>query len=123
MCKYFDASDTYRVETTRDTDPLHTLPAGAGLKTGVMKAHITVYELGDEASPTLPTLREFLARHTDPKTDLLSYDMLGTLLTIDPAPLRALPTERATRFERATLALGRRCSTRLSYARVMFTLP
>jgi hypothetical protein len=58
-----------------------------------MRAFITVYEPGDDAHPSLPTLRAFLADHTDSHTGLLSYDRLGPKLTIDPAPLLALPEE------------------------------
>jgi hypothetical protein len=66
---------------------------GTRLMPGLMKAHITVYEPGDYAHPSLPTLRTFLADYTEPNTGLLSYDRLGPKLTIDPAPLLALPEE------------------------------
>ena len=90
MCKYFSAGDEYAVETTRDMDPEQR---GTHVMSGRMKAHLTVYEPGDSCSPTLPTLRQFLADYTDPKTGLLSYQILGPKLTIDPAPLLALPKE------------------------------
>ena len=90
MCKYFSAGDEYAVETTRDMDPEQK---GTHVMPGRMKAHLTVYEPEDFAHPSLPTLRDFLADYTNPDTGLLSYEMLGPKLTIDPAPLRALPEE------------------------------
>lgn len=90
MCKYFTATDEFAIETTRDMDPEHR---GTRLMPGLMKAMITVYEPGDQAHPSLPTLRDFLAVHTDPESGLLSYDRLGPTLTIDPAPLLQLPPE------------------------------
>ena len=90
MCKYFSAGDEYAVETTRDMDPEQK---GTRVMSGRMKAHLTVYEPGDHAHPSLPTLRAFLSDYIDPKTGLLSYEILGPKLTIDPAPLMALPEE------------------------------
>ncbi|MDQ2912779.1 MAG: hypothetical protein M3T56_05930 [Chloroflexota bacterium] len=89
MCKYFDASDDLAVETTRDMDPVHPGKQSRGL----MKAHITVYEPDDYAHPSLPTLRAFLAIHTDPATGLVRYDLLGPTLAINPSPLLKLPEE------------------------------
>jgi len=90
MCKYFSAGDEFAVKTTRDMDPERK---GTRVMSGLMKAHITVYEPGEYAHPSLLTLRDFLVTHTDPNTGLLSYDRLGPTLVIDPAPLIALPTE------------------------------
>ena len=90
MCKYFTAGDEYSVETTRDMDPERR---GNRVVSGLMKAHVTVHEPGDYAHPSLPTLRAFLADYIEPTTGLLSYTMLGPKLTIDPAPLLALPKE------------------------------
>ena len=90
MCKYFTATDDLAIETTQDMDPERR---GNNLKSGLMKAHLTVYEPGEYAHPSLPTLRDFLAEHTDPKTRLVRYDILGPTLTIDPAPLLELPQE------------------------------
>ena len=90
MCKYFEADDALAVETTRDMDPDNP---GKRVLPGRMKAFLTVYEPGDDPHPSLPTLREFLATLTDPATGLVSFDLLGPALTIDPAPLRALPPE------------------------------
>ena len=90
VCKYFTAGDEYAVETTRDMDPERR---GNRVVSGLMKAHITVYEPGDYGHPSLPTLRAFLADHIEPTTGLLSYTRLGPKLTIDPAPLMALPEE------------------------------
>jgi hypothetical protein len=42
---------------------------------------------------SLPTLRDLLAKSVDPTTGLLKYDIFGVPLTMDPAPLRALPRE------------------------------
>ena len=59
-----------------------------------MRAFLTVYEPGDDAHPSLPTLREFIDRHQDhPATRLVRYEMSGTTLAIDPLPLRQLPVE------------------------------
>jgi hypothetical protein len=74
MCKDFTAGDEYAIETTRDMDPERN---GSRVMPGVMKAHIMVYEPGDDAHPSLPTLRDFLADHTDRNTGLLSFDRLG----------------------------------------------
>ena len=60
---------------------------------GLMRAFLTVYEPGDDAHPSLPTLREFIDRHLDTATGLVRYEMLGTTLAIDPLPLRQLPVE------------------------------
>jgi hypothetical protein len=76
MCKYFTATDEFAVPTTRDMDPEHR-----GTR------------LIDDADPSLPTLREFLATNTDPTSGLTSYALLGPRLTIDPAPLLRLPPE------------------------------
>ena len=54
---------------------------------------VTIYEPADDAHPSLPTLREFLAKHTDPESGLVSYDFFGPTLRIDPAPFLQLPPE------------------------------
>src|SRR5712691_8104669 len=76
-------------------DPGRTLPTGQGIKPGVMRMHLSVYEPNDEYArhPSLPTLGELLAKNVDPTTGLLTYDMQGVPLTMDPAPLRELPAE------------------------------
>lgn len=58
-----------------------------------MRAFITVYEPGDEADPSLPTLLQFLSQNTDPRTGILTYRRTGHSLSFDPAPLRALPAQ------------------------------
>ena len=91
MCKNFIADDEYAIETTHNMNPAGPEPA---MRAGLMKAHISVWEPGEYAHPTLPNLREFLAKNTDPKTRLLSYTVIGSnTLTIDPTPLRELPAE------------------------------
>jgi hypothetical protein len=90
MSKYFSATDEFRIETSQDMDPERK---GTHIMPGLMRAHITVYEPGDDAHPSLPTLRDFLAKHIDPNTGLLTYEMLGSKLTLDPTPLRQLPAE------------------------------
>lgn len=90
MCKYFAATDEFAVPTTQDMDPERR---GARLMPGRMKAMLTIYEPIDDAHPSLPTLREFLAKHTDRKSGLVSYDLAGPTLTIDPMPLLQLPPE------------------------------
>ena len=88
MCKYFTATDEFAVPTTQDMDPEHR---GTRFMPGVMKAFVTIYEPNDDAHPSLPTLREFLAKNTDPKSGLVSYAVLGPRLTIDPAPFSSMP--------------------------------
>ena len=90
MCKYFTASDEFAVSTTQDMDPERR---GTHVMRGQMKAMISVFEPIDDPHPSLPTLREFLAKHTDPESGLVSYELRGPKLTIDPAPLLALPQE------------------------------
>src|SRR6266566_3685749 len=90
MCKYFTATDDLAVETTKDMDPERR---SNRWMPGLMKAMVKVYELGEEADPSLPTLREFLAKHTDPESGLVNYDYAGPTLTIDPKPLLQLPPE------------------------------
>jgi hypothetical protein len=90
MCKYFTATDEFAVKTTRDMDPEHR---GTRLRPGLMKAMVTIYEPNDDPHPSLPTLREFLATHTDPESGLVRYDRFGPMLSIDPAPLLQLPPE------------------------------
>jgi hypothetical protein len=90
MCKYFTATDEFAVKTTRDMDPEHR---GTRLMPGLMKAMVTIYEPNDDPHPSLPTLREFLATHTDPESGLVRYDRFGPMLSIDPAPLLQLPPE------------------------------
>ena len=60
---------------------------------GLMKAMVTIYEPNDDPHPSLTTLREFLAKHTDPTSGLVSYEFVGPTLTIDPTPLLQLPAE------------------------------
>src|SRR2546425_9305635 len=70
------------------------LVPGAGRKSGVMKGHITVYEPGDYAHPSLPTLREFITKNMDASTGILTFDAPGNVrLSMDPAPLREFPAE------------------------------
>ncbi len=90
MCKDFTATDDLAVETTHDMEPARP---GTRLMPGLMRAMVTVYEPADEAHPSLPTLREFLAKHTNPESGLVSFDYLGPTLTIDPTPLLQLPPE------------------------------
>jgi hypothetical protein len=90
MCKSFTATDEFAVSTTQDMDPERR---GTRVMPGLMKATITIFEPADEPHPSLPTLREFLARHTDPRSRLVTYAIMGPTLTIDPAPLLQLPPE------------------------------
>jgi hypothetical protein len=90
MCKYFTATDDLALRTTQDMDPERR---GTRLMPGLMKAMLTIYEPDDDAHPSLPTLREFLAEHTDPKSGLVIYNLLGPALTIDPTPMLQLPPE------------------------------
>lgn len=90
MSKYFTATDEFAVSTTQDMDPERR---GTRLMSGQMKAMITIFEPIDDPHPSLPTLREFLAKHTDPKSGLVNYELRGPKLTIDPAPLLQLPQE------------------------------
>ena len=90
MCRYFTATDELAVETTQDMDPEHR---GTRPMPGLMKAMVTIYEPVDDAHPSLPTLREFLAKHTDTESGLVRYDFFGPTLTIDPTPLLELPPE------------------------------
>jgi hypothetical protein len=64
MCRYFTATDEFAVETTQDMDPERRRNR---LMPGLVKAMLTVDEPADDAHPLLPTLREFLANHTDPR--------------------------------------------------------
>ena len=90
MCKHFTATDEHAVEAIKDMDPERR---GTRVMAGLMKAMVTIYEPGDAPHPSLPTLREFLAKHTDPESGIVSYDFLGPTLMIDPTPLLQLPPE------------------------------
>lgn len=94
MARSFDAADKFAVERTEDMDPFHTLAPGTGTRSGVMKAHVTVWEQGDKPHESQPTLREFLAKNVDPTTDVLTFTAhTGVRLSMDPTPLRELPAE------------------------------
>lgn len=93
MPKYFVASDDLAIETTQNMDPFGKLGNASGMKKGRMKAYVSVCDPGEDAHSSLPTLREFLDKYTDPATGMLSYDLAGQRLSIDPTPLRALPSE------------------------------
>jgi len=90
MSKYFDATDEFAIAATDELGPPGTR-RGASIATGRMKAHLTVWEPEDEEHPTLPTLREFLRRHVDQQTRLLTYAFDGWSLVMDAAPLLELP--------------------------------
>jgi len=90
MCKYFTATDDLGVKAIKDMDPERR---STRVMAGLMKAMVTIYEPGDAPHPSLPTLREFLAKHTDPETGLVSYGYAGPTLAIDPTPLLQLPPE------------------------------
>jgi hypothetical protein len=91
MTKYFGAADRFGVRTTQDMDPAHP---GTRLMPGIMKASLSVYEPSDECQPhpSLPTLGELLEK-VDPKTGVLTFDYVGRPLSMDAAPLLALPAE------------------------------
>ncbi len=93
MSKYFQATADYGIEATQEMDPAH--PGGSGLKSGIMTACVHVYEPSDECQPhpSLPTLREFLAKNVDPASGILTFSMGQQKLSMDPAPLRDLPSE------------------------------
>jgi hypothetical protein len=90
MSKRFDAADAFGVATTHAVGPPGTL-RGAAIATGRMKAHLTIWEPEDEEHPTLPTLREFLQQHLEPRTRRLTYAFDGRSLVIDATPLFELP--------------------------------
>ncbi len=94
VCKSFTATDEYAVDAIRDMDPSGSLPGGAGMRSGVLRARVTVWEPGEDAHPSLPTLRELLEKNVDAATGTLTFVAPGnTRLSMDPAPLRALPAE------------------------------
>jgi len=95
MTRYFEAGPEHAVETARDMDPERRLPPGQGIRPGLMRLHLSVYEPNDECQPhpSLPTLGELLAKNVDTTTGLLRYEMEGVPLAMDPAPLTELPAE------------------------------
>src|SRR5438270_14047013 len=93
MCKYFTATDEFAVPTTQDMDPEHR---GTRFMPGVMKAFVTIYEQNDDAHsslPSLPTLREFLAKQDYAKPGLLTYCVACLSLAIDYSPFLVLSRE------------------------------
>ena len=91
MPKYFTASEELSVETSQDMDPHRP---GTSIMPGLARAHLTVYERGEECSGTLPTIADLLHAWVDPSTGLITLDRVtGLALKIDPAPLRDLPAD------------------------------
>jgi len=91
MTKWISAPAEYGVETSQDMDPHHP---GTHVLPGIARAHLGVYEPGEECSPTLPTVAELLATSVNPVTGLLSIERYtGLPLRLDPAPLRELPAD------------------------------
>jgi hypothetical protein len=89
MSKSFVASEDLSVETTQDMDPHRP---GTSVLPGRARAHLTVYEPGDECSDTLPTIADLLSAWVDRSTGLITLDRIAGLdLKFDPAPLRELP--------------------------------
>jgi hypothetical protein len=92
--QYFSAGSEFEVETTQDMNPHKP---GTEIMPGMAKAHLTVYEEGEECSTTLPTVGDLLAKHVDPSSGLLSLrGLMGRDLDLkmDPTPLRALSQDR-----------------------------
>ena len=88
MPKYFSADSKFEVETTQGMNPDQR---GVAAMRGVAKAHLTVYEDGEDCSNTLPTLADLLEQ-IDSATGLLSLERyVGLDLKMDPTPLRDLP--------------------------------
>ena len=91
MPKYFHAAEDLSIETSQDMDPERR---GTHLLSGRARAHLTVYEPGEECSSTLPTIADMLRTYVDPATGLLSLQLIiGLDLKIDPTPLRELPQD------------------------------
>jgi hypothetical protein len=90
MSSCFDAGDEFAIAATHAVGPPGT-SRGASMATGRMKAHLMVWEPEDDEHPTLPTLGEFLHRHMDERTRLLTYPFDGYSLVMDAAPLLELP--------------------------------
>lgn len=91
MAKYFQATSDFGIEGVQEMDPTH--PGGAGIKSGIMTAFLRVYEPDDECRPhpSLPTLREFLAKNVDQATGILTFNVRRGPLSMDATPLRGLP--------------------------------
>ena len=88
MPQYFSAASDLEIETTQDMNPHQ--PGRANLN-GMARAHLTVYEAGEQCSATLPTIGDLLTTYVDRQTGLLSLQrFVGLDLKIDPAPLRRL---------------------------------
>ena len=93
MTRFISAPPNFGVETSQDMGgpghPGQVMP-------GVARAHLTVYEVGDEcASDTLPTVAEMLAA-ADPQTGLISIERyVGLPLRISADALRGFsPSSR-----------------------------
>lgn len=92
MPKCFRATDELAVEATRDIrGKERCLVPGTAGERGQLRLYLTVWEPGDTAHPSLPTLRQFLDHYTDQATGILTYDWQGQRLAMDAAPLRDLP--------------------------------
>lgn len=83
--KEFHATPDLEIETTAEMDPSRP----GQRSTGFLRACVTVYDETDKVSPTLPTIREVLARQVDSATGLLVLRS-DRRLRIDPSPLRSL---------------------------------
>ena len=85
------ATDDVTIESSQKMDP-----HGFGrVMPGRARASLTVYEIGEECSDTLPTVRDLLTKHIDDATGLVDLKRLvGLDLKIDSAPLRQLDPDR-----------------------------
>lgn len=91
MPRYISAANEHQIETSCDMDPHRP---GTRIMPGLARAHLTVYEPGEECSSTLPTVAEMLTKYVDPESGLVSLQgLVGLDLRLDPAALRELPPD------------------------------
>jgi hypothetical protein len=88
---YISATDDLTIDSSENMDP-----HGRGrVMPGRARGSLTVYELGEECSDTLPTVNDFLTKYIDEETGLIDLKrIVGLDLKIDPAPLRQLDPSR-----------------------------
>lgn len=91
MPRYISAADEHQIETSRDMDPQRP---GTRIMPGLARAHLTVYEPGEECLSALPTVADILTKYVDPESGLVSLQrLIGLDLRLDPAALRDLPPD------------------------------